>query len=39
MGEVNKADLNLLREADAILLDELKVSGYYTKRGRHLRYF
>ncbi len=31
MGEVNKPDLNLLREADAILLDELKVSGYYTR--------
>ncbi len=31
MGEVNKPDLNLLREADAILLDELKASGYYTK--------
>lgn len=31
MGEVNKPDLNLLREADAILLDELKASGYYTR--------
>lgn len=31
MGEVNKPDLDLLREADAILLDELKASGYYTR--------
>ncbi len=31
MGEVNQADLDLLREADAILLEELKASGYYTK--------
>lgn len=31
MGEVNKPDLNLLREADIILLDELKASGYYTR--------
>jgi GMP synthase (glutamine-hydrolysing) len=31
MGEVNKPDLTLLREADAILLEELKASGYYTK--------
>ena len=31
MGEVNRADLDLLREADAILLEELKVTGYYTK--------
>ncbi len=31
MGEVNQEDLDLLREADAILLDELKASGYYTK--------
>ncbi|MBN2870090.1 MAG: glutamine-hydrolyzing GMP synthase [Campylobacterales bacterium] len=31
MGEVNKPDLNLLREADVILLDELKASGYYTR--------
>ena len=31
MGDVNKADLDLLREADVILLDELKASGYYTK--------
>jgi len=31
MGDVNSADLALLREADAILLDELKVSGYYAR--------
>ena len=31
MGDVNKEDLDLLREADVILLDELKASGYYTK--------
>ena len=31
MGDVNSADLDLLREADVILLDELKASGYYTK--------
>ena len=31
MGDVNVPDLTLLREADAILLDELKASGYYTK--------
>lgn len=31
MGDVNPHDLDLLREADVILLDELKASGYYTK--------
>ncbi|WP_345993416.1 glutamine-hydrolyzing GMP synthase [Sulfurimonas sp. HSL-1716] len=31
MGDVNVPDLNLLREADVILIDELKASGYYTK--------
>jgi GMP synthase (glutamine-hydrolysing) len=31
MGDVNVPDLNLLREADVILLDELKASGYYAK--------
>ena len=31
MGEVNQEDLDLLREADVILLDELKASGYYAK--------
>ena len=31
MGDVNQPDLDLLREADVILLDELKASGYYTK--------
>ena len=31
MGDVNKEDLDLLREADVILLDELKASGYYAK--------
>ena len=31
MGDVNIYDLDLLREADAILLEELKASGYYNK--------
>ncbi|MEN4052772.1 MULTISPECIES: glutamine-hydrolyzing GMP synthase [Sulfurimonas] len=31
MGDVNPTDLDLLREADVILLDELKASGYYAK--------
>ncbi len=31
MGEVNIYDLDILREADAILLEELKASGYYNK--------
>lgn len=31
MGDVNEPDLALLREADVILLDELKASGYYAK--------
>ena len=31
MGDVNKPDLEILREADVILLDELKASGYYAK--------
>ncbi|NWF66812.1 MAG: glutamine-hydrolyzing GMP synthase [Campylobacterales bacterium] len=31
MGEVNEDDLNLLRKADVIMLDELKASGYYDK--------
>ena len=31
MGEVNQKDLDILREADAILLEELKASGYYKK--------
>jgi len=31
MGDVNQPDLDLLREADVILLDELKASGYYAK--------
>lgn len=31
MGDVNERDLTLLREADVILIDELKASGYYTK--------
>ena len=31
MGDVNVPDLTLLREADVILLDELKASGYYSK--------
>lgn len=29
MGDVNGEDLDLLREADVILIDELKASGYY----------
>lgn len=31
MGEVNKADLNLLREADSIFIEELHKQGYYDK--------
>ena len=31
MGDVNEPDLTILREADVILLDELKASGYYAK--------
>lgn len=31
MGEVNKADLDLLREADSIFIDELRKQGYYDK--------
>ncbi|MDH5717427.1 MAG: glutamine-hydrolyzing GMP synthase [Spirochaetia bacterium] len=31
LGEITKERLNLLREADAILLDELKKTGYYKK--------
>ena len=31
MGEVTKEDLNLLRAADSIMLEELKASGYYDK--------
>lgn len=31
MGDVNQPDLDLLREADVILIDELKASGYYAK--------
>lgn len=31
MGDVNEADLTILREADAVLLEELKASGYYAK--------
>ena len=31
MGDVNIDDLTLLREADIILIDELKASGYYAK--------
>lgn len=31
MGEVNKADLDLLREADSIFIDELRNQGYYDK--------
>jgi GMP synthase (glutamine-hydrolysing) len=31
MGEVNKSDLELLRKADTIMLDELKASGWYEK--------
>jgi GMP synthase (glutamine-hydrolysing) len=31
MGEVAKEDLKLLREADVIMQEELKVSGYYDK--------
>ena len=31
MGEVNREDLTLLRQADVVMLDELKSSGYYDK--------
>ncbi|MGP1450982.1 MAG: glutamine-hydrolyzing GMP synthase [Wolinella sp.] len=31
MGEVNRDDLELLRRADVIMLDELKKSGFYDK--------
>jgi len=31
IGEVNREDLDILREADAILLEEIKKAGYYTK--------
>nr|WP_233708828.1 glutamine-hydrolyzing GMP synthase [Helicobacter muridarum] len=31
MGEVNEADLNLLREADSILIEELYKAGLYDK--------
>ncbi|MGB5966173.1 MAG: glutamine-hydrolyzing GMP synthase [Sulfurimonadaceae bacterium] len=31
MGDVNPDDLYILREADVILLDELKASGYYAR--------
>ncbi len=31
MGDVNRPDLEILREADVILLDELKASGYYAR--------
>lgn len=31
MGDVNVPDLTILREADVILLDELKASGFYAK--------
>jgi len=31
MGEVNDADLKILRAADTIMIDELKAQGYYDK--------
>ena len=31
MGEVNKKDLDILRKADTIMLDELRATGYYDK--------
>jgi len=31
MGEVNQADLAMLRKADAIMLEELRAYGYYDK--------
>lgn len=31
MGEVNRTDLNLLREADSIFIEELHKQGYYDK--------
>lgn len=31
MGEIKRSYLDILREADAILLDEMKTKGYYSK--------
>lgn len=31
MGDVNKADLEILRKADTIMLEELRASGWYDK--------
>lgn len=31
MGEVNKTDLDMLRQADTIMIEELKAYGYYDK--------
>ncbi len=31
MGEVKKSSLKILRQADVIMIEELKASGYYTK--------
>ncbi len=31
MGEVNPADLDILKKADTIMLEELKASGWYDK--------
>jgi len=31
MGEVNQEDLNILRQADTIMLEELRASGWYDK--------
>ena len=31
IGEVNEKDLNILREADSILLEEIKRAGFYNK--------
>ena len=31
IGEVNEKDLNILREADSILLEEIKKAGFYNK--------
>jgi len=31
MGEVNREDLEILRKADAVMLEELRATGYYEK--------
>jgi GMP synthase (glutamine-hydrolysing) len=31
MGDINKNDLDILRKADTIMIDELRASGWYDK--------